>query len=289
MKQRLQQAKQVYDDEVKALTPKPDDAGYRAQLAAAAEKLGKALKAIETAAEKEGKVQAYLQASTLENIKALEQITEVVASGQTDVSKLTDSQQRSVAILRLLPTMADDADKLLKQAQRPRVAPLMLSLEQQRLALESYQEEQKLQDRQVASYRQALDLAWQEYHSLGRARYLLEPSNAASRVPLDKPLADVISARNPKHLYALYSSLAEYFDHSQLLRVQSEAAEISARSYLEDREMLRSKYAALQWQKLLNDMAGVLADFHKAGVKPQDIAEFAKALGLLYIGNQTGK
>ena len=99
--------------------------------------MGKALKAIEKAAENEGKVQAYLQASTLENIQALEKLTEVVASGETDFSKLTDSQRRSVAILRLLPTMADDADKVLKEAQRPRVAPLMLSLEQQRLALEA--------------------------------------------------------------------------------------------------------------------------------------------------------
>ena len=44
-----------------------------------------------------------------------------------------------------------------------------------------------------------------------------------------------------------------------------------------------------QLAQVLNDMSGVLADYHKAGVKPQDIAEFAKALGLFYIGSQTGK
>lgn len=288
MQQRLQQAKQAYDQEVKSLAPKPEDAGYRAQLAGAADKLGSALKAIEKAAGEEGKLQAFLQASTLENVQALEKVTDVVASGESDFSRLDPEQKRAVAILRLLPTMADESDRMLKEAQRPRVAPLMLSLDQQRLALESYQQEQKLQDRQVASYRKALDLAWQEYQSLGRARYLLESGDAAARVPLERSLSEVISARNPRQLYALYGSLAEYFDQSQLLRVQSEAAEVSGRSYLVDREMLRSKYAALQWQKLLNDMASVLADFHKSGVKPQDIAEFAKALGLIYIGSQTG-
>ena len=52
--------------------------------------------------------------------------------------------------------------------------------------------------------------------------------------------------------------------------------------------MLRSKYAALQWQKLLNDMASVLADFHKSGVKVRNRG-IRQGLGLFYIGSQTGK
>ena len=53
--------------------------------------------------------------------------------------------------------------------------------------------------------------------------------------------------------------------------------------------LTRAKYAAAQWDGLSDSIATVLADYHAAGVKTSDIAEFFKALGLFYVGAGVAK
>jgi hypothetical protein len=62
-----------------------------------------------------------------------------------------------------------------------------------------------------------------------------------------------------------------------VLLARSEAA-------LYERNLVDSRFAAAQWDSLMDMIAKVLADYHAAGVKPAELAEFFKALGLVAIG-----
>jgi hypothetical protein len=40
---------------------------------------------------------------------------------------------------------------------------------------------------------------------------------------------------------------------------------------------------------LLNNLAAIVSEYHAAGIKPADLAEFLKGFGLFFIGTQAGK
>ena len=65
--------------------------------------------------------------------------------------------------------------------------------------------------------------------------------------------------------------------------------ELEADGVTDEIVVQQSHSAALMWQSLLSNMAAVLGDYHAAGVKTADLAEFLKGLGIVYIGHQTGK
>jgi len=289
-RQELQAAQAVYDKELKDVTPRAQDESYRAKVEAAAAKLENAVKKIEAKATENKTLGAYVHASTLESLDALEKVADAVGSGKSDPAQLTPEQRRAVAVIRLIPTVADDADKLLKDAKRLRLAPLVLSIDQQRLALQSFEESRAVRLKRVLLLEQAKDDTVLELRALAKARAWLHDGEADA-VPLDAKLG-ALTEKNPVDVPALrnlYRSFGEFFDNAERWRRAADESEAAAGFTAYEEEMVKSKYAALQWQKLLDGTAGVLADYHASGVKPQDLSDFAKAMGLIFIGSQVGK
>jgi hypothetical protein len=88
---------------------------------------------------------------------------------------------------------------------------------------------------------------------------------------------------------ALYESMAYYFDHALHYRVRAEQIDLAANGVTDDIVMLQSRSAAKMWGSLLNNMAAIVSEYHAAGIKPADLAEFLKGFGLFFIGTQAGK
>jgi len=87
----------------------------------------------------------------------------------------------------------------------------------------------------------------------------------------------------------LYELLGTYFDDVPRFQKEEWLWEYRRLATYTDEALEHSKYAALMWQNLIDGVAHTLADYHASGVKPADVAEFAKAAALLYIGRGVNK
>lgn len=276
--------------EAKAITPTADDSGYRAKLAQAATKLGTALESLSKVTGEDGL--AYAHADALAKLDALEAFTGALATGVSDPAKLSDSQRQALALVRLIPTIADEADKLLKDAQRPRMGPFLIAKEHQRMIVEGFQKYVALLDRRVATRQRQLLQATLELKAVAGARLALGPPQGQTKgatVNLDQSMADIVSGGSDAHRYALYQSFARYFDEAYRYRVEHESLGLNILTMSYDLEIEKSRTAALMWQSLVTNMASILADFHAAGLKPADLAEFLKGFGLIYIGERAAR
>jgi hypothetical protein len=216
-----------------------------------------------------------------DKLKSLETVLGAVAgsSDETNVV-LKPDEQAAVAIIRDFPLLADEADKLLNEAKKPRVVPYLAAIDYQKLVVQSLKESERVKDKQAAALLKQLEAAKSEARALARVLDPLQkhPTWAAQSITqLDKSL----SAEDKR---TLYQALATYADEVQQFRI--EAAVWGARAQAAEYEegLVRSKFAAAEWDKLNETMAAVLADYHAAGIKHADLAEFFKALGLVAIG-----
>jgi sulfur transfer protein SufE len=82
----------------------------------------------------------------------------------------------------------------------------------------------------------------------------------------------------------LHRALAVYADEVQQHRIDGAVWLVRERSAQYEEGLAQSKSIAAQWDGLMDTQAKVLADYHAAGIKRSDIAEFFKALGLVSIG-----
>jgi hypothetical protein len=201
------------------------------------------------------------------------------SSDETNVV-LTRDEQAAVAVVRDLPALADEADKLLNEAKKPRVVPYLAAIDYQKLVVRSFEESQRVKRKQADALRKQLDAATSEAIALARVLQPLQahPTWAAQSITqLDKSL----SAEDKRKLY---QALATYADEVQQFRVEAAAWGMRAQAADYEEGLVRSKFAAAEWDKLNETMAAVLADYHAAGIKHADLAEFFKALGLVAIG-----
>lgn len=287
-RQQLVALQQQYDDDVKALDARSPD--FRERLVEAAEKLKRAVEAWRKAAGTDPSVE---QAESEARLKSLENVLGALASGDSDPAQLTPDERRSVAIVRLLPSVIDEADVLLKQAKRPRLGPLLLAKEQQRLAVESLAAQAALAERRAQLRSQQVDEARKEILALCRARRALGPPAQGAGVSV--PITQTVDAafedtgEGGRRRAALYESLAYYFDHAQLHRLRQDLLDLAANGVTDEAVMSQSRAAARMWQSLAANMAAILADYHAAGIKPAELAEFLKGLGVFYVGHEAGK
>lgn len=291
--ERLASALRDYEIEAKALQPKADDAGFRAQLTAAADRLKDRIDALRSAAQPGQLGAAFAQAEAIERLDALSNVLGALASGASDPAQLSASQLQAVALVRLIPSVADDANKLLQDAKRPRLGPLLLAKEQQRLAVEGFAAQLALLERKAAIRQKQVDAARDEVFALARARRALGPPavGKGATVDLGKTIDEALvdPEQGGRRRVALYESFALYFDHAQTHRVQQEMLDLEANGITDEIVIAQSRSAAKMWQSLMSNMASILADYHSAGIKPADLAEFVKGIGLFYIGYGAGK
>ena len=170
---------------------------------------------------------------------------------------------------------------------------LLLAKEQQRLIVEAFAARLALLERRADIRQRQVAAARNEVVALARARRALGPpaQGAGTTVDLQGTVATAMADGAPTATQraALYTSFAYYFDHAQRYRVEQESLELAANGISDEIVMQESRSAAQMWQSLMANMAAVLGDYHAAGIKPADLAEFLKGLGIFYLGHQAGK
>jgi len=265
----LGKAKAAYNEALQRL---PGETNYAEKVAAAAEKLRKAVEGIES-------TQKALTREVVakERLDAIEDILNAVAGGNVDTSTWDPELRKAVAVAGSLPALADEASRMLREAARPRLIPFELARQQQLLVVEEANKANAVIDARV----QAAEDVVKAYAAEGRALLLVRQKAEPWR---GKTLEELLANQDTKQRRAVFEQLGVYFDDVPRYQLEERLAEARRLGTLHDEVIVHSRYAALMWQNLNEGIAATLAGYHGAGIKPETVVEFLKALGIIAIG-----
>lgn len=229
---------------------------------------------------------AGVQALAEERLQHLQAVVAAIAGSTSEDGKvkLTDSQKRSVAIVRDLPMLNDEANKLFKDAQKPRLVPFLAAIDHEKLVLKGIDAVQDVKRKRYAAVQARQDALLSEAISIGRVLQPLRAKPAWASQSIDALEKQLSGQQNKTELKTLYRALATYGDEVRQDRIDAEVWKSRALAAMYEESLVESKFAAAQWDQLMDTIAQVLADYHASGIKQADVAEFFKALGLVTIG-----
>ena len=278
-----------YDKAVNDAKATPADSTYKARIEKAADKLGSDIQSL---LDKDGRI-SVLHAEAKLKLESLGELVEAVHTGKLDPEKLSPGEIKSVTLIQNIASLTDETDALLKAAKAPRQGPLLLAKEQQQLIVDAYAAKGKLLERR-ADIRKAQVFAIQsEVMALAKAQRVLAPppSSASATVDASQTLAALMKdgGATVAQRQALFLSYGFYFDEAHEAREQYAVLDQEWLAIADEIIATESRQAARMWQKLLQNTAAILADYHASGIKPATLAELFKGLGIFYIGHQVGK
>lgn len=220
-------------------------------------------------------------AMAAEKLSRLEAVLGAIAGTRTDASvKLSQDEKVAVAVIRDIPALADEADKLLTQAAKPRLVPFVAAIDQQKLVLQGFEAGRNAKRKQESAIRAELEAAVNEATALAGVLTPLKGNADWAQ----RSVGQLLDQLRPEQKIHFLRALAVYADEVKLYRVDGAAWKVRAEAAQYEEGLARSKYATAQWDALIDTIATVLADYHAAGIKQADLAEFFKALGLVTIG-----
>ena len=210
----------------------------------------------------------------------LEKLLSSLAGTSSDAKvQLSEDELLTVGLVRGLPGLRDDAKKLFAEAAKPRLVPFLAAIDYQKQVIENI-EAVRVVDRKYLDLRRAqLRAALEEAVALSSVLQSIETNRWG-----DKSVSQLNTqlSGNDKRLF--YEALGTYGDGVRQARVEQAVLNSRAVAAIYERNLVNSRHAAAQWDALMDLSAKVLADYHAAGIKSADIAEFFKALGLVAIG-----
>jgi DNA-binding protein H-NS len=211
----------------------------------------------------------------------LEAVLGALAGAKSDGKvELTANEKVSVAVIRDIAGWTSEANELLAAAKKPRLVPLVLAIDQQKLVIQGIEAAQAGKKKRRDALQQQFTAVENEVLALAAIREALDKDPSWNA----KSLNVLVAETKEKDKARLLRALAVYADDVKRFRAEADvwSGRAMAAQYMEG--LTRAKHAAAQWDGLSDSIATVLADYHAAGVKTGEIAEFFKALGLLSIG-----
>jgi hypothetical protein len=257
---------------------KAADAG-KAKLAAVEAKANELLDKIATAR----KVNELAGAEVLaeEKLEWLEAILAAVAGTAADEKvKLEDDELLGVAIIRGLPALRDDAKALLADAAKPRLTPIVAAIDYQKLLLAKLEAVHEVDRKRMKLAEEQLNAEVDE--AIAWAQVLRRIRKDAGWA--GKSIGALNGSLSGQDKGTFYEALAIYGDSVREAQIEQAVLEARFVATQYERVLVNSRYAAEQWDALLDTTAKILSEYHAAGIKTEDVAEFLKALGLVSIG-----
>lgn len=272
---QLKQEIEAYVKEVKSLDSAESNDTLRYRTAAAAQRLAQAIKGLESEQDIIGS-----EAVAEERLKQIETVLSALAGGETDPSKWNEDTRKAIAVAGSLPGLADDTAKALRDAKKPRLIPLLIAKEHQRLIVDEGAKIDKIMSARVSVSTRLIDLYESELENLLNFRDQL----TRQKTWQPKSIFELNKDLPPDQKRVLYELLGTYFDEVPRLQSAQRVEEYTRLSTFYDESMVRSKSAALLWQSLLDGIANSIATYHSTGIKPEDLARLIQALGVTAVG-----
>jgi hypothetical protein len=216
-----------------------------------------------------------------EKLKSLDAVLAAIAGTPSDTQvALTRHDQVAVAVVGDLPALADEAAKLFSEAAKPRLIPFLAAMDYQKLVLKGFEDAREAKREQRAAAAEQMQAVIDETAALARVLQPLTKDPAWAK----RSISDLEQSLKSDAKVRLHRALAVYADEVQQHRIDAAVWLVRERSAQYEEGLAQSKVIAAQWEGLMDTQAKVLADYHAAGIKRSDLAEFFKALGLVSIG-----
>ncbi|MEQ1844082.1 MAG: hypothetical protein ABL983_00725 [Nitrospira sp.] len=273
----VQRAIDEYTQEAKKLEKPEDKDTYKWRVVAAAKKLRDALESLE-----QGQDAIGMEVLAKERLNHIENVLTAVTEGNVDTSKWDEKLRKSVAVAGSIPALADEAGRILREAERPRLIPLAIAREHQRQIVDEAQKVDAVLARRVAASEKIVEAYRNELNTLLKIYNVLDAKQQRSWQ--SKSLPQLNKGLDPTGKRLLYELLGEYFDDVPRFQSDQRFWEYRRLATYYEETIERSKSAALMWQNLLEGVTNTLAGYHSAGIKSEDVALLLQALGVVAIG-----
>ncbi|HVO89821.1 MAG TPA: hypothetical protein VMV45_14865 [Casimicrobiaceae bacterium] len=232
---------------------------------------------------------AGIHASAQETVVQLDTVIGAITGEKADADKLSNDERAAVAFARAVPELAAEADKLLREAGKPRIAPFVIAREHYRLAAKGLDDALAIRIQRAEALRARADALTRELSALAQVHRLLTLRTLPDGKEVDPgweqlSIAQIDAQRSAKEREQLYQALGIYWDDVFRHSMDEKVWKARATALTFDANFAQSEAVAEQWDNVIGGVATVLADYHASGVKPAEIAEFLKAFGLIYIG-----
>jgi hypothetical protein len=216
-----------------------------------------------------------------EKLEWLEAILASVAGTPADGKvKLEDDELLGVAIIRGLPALRDDAKALLADAAKPRLTPIVAAIDYQELLLAKLEAVHEVDRKRMALAEEQLNAEFDEAIAWAQVLQRIRTDAGWAR----QSIMALDGSLSGQEKGTFYEALAIYGDSVREARIEQAVLEARFVATQYERGLINSRYAAAQWDALLDTTAKILSEYHAAGIKTEDVAEFFKALGLVTIG-----
>ncbi|MBL8265667.1 MAG: hypothetical protein JNL55_04775 [Steroidobacter sp.] len=216
-----------------------------------------------------------------QKLEWLETLLAAVAGTPPDGKvKLDDDELLGIAIIRGLPALRDDAKALLADAAKPRLTPIVAAIDYQKLLLAKLDAVHSVDRKRLALTEKQLNAEIDEAIAWAQVLRRFHQNPAWS----GKSIAALNGSLSGQDKGTFYEALAIYGDSVRNAQVEQAVLEVRLLATQYERGLVNSRYAAAQWDALLDTTAKVLSEYHASGIKTADVAEFFKALGLVGIG-----
>ena len=201
-----------------------------------------------------------------------------------DTDPLSPKNKVFVALIRGLPELQDTADQLLADARKPRLVPLLMAIDNQKLVIQGLENRRQAQLKRLDAAQRRLDAVMSEGLALAKIRRALTKDPAWAAKSINQLEEALQGDKNASDGNELHRAFGLYADDVRQARIDAAIWAVRETSAQYEDDLAQSKSAAAQWDNLTDTLAKVLADYHAAGIKQADIAEFLKALGLVATG-----
>jgi len=273
----LKRAIDEYAKEAKKLEKPEGKDTYRRRVVAAAQKLREALEKIE---KEQGAIGIEVLAK--EKLNRIDEVLTAAAEGNIDTSRWEGELRKAVVVAGSVPAIADEAKAMLREAGRPRLTPLVIAREHQRQIVEEAAKVDGVLDRRIAASEKIAEAYRSELNTLLRIIRTIDADGQKGWH--SKSLLELNKELDPEEKRLLYELLGIYFDDVPRFQSEQRFWEYRRVATFYDETIERSKSAALMWQNLLDGVAGTLAGYHSAGIRPEDLSRLLQALGVVSIG-----
>jgi hypothetical protein len=273
----FKRAMDEYAKEARKLEKPEGKNTYLQRVVAAAQKLREALEKIE---KEQGAIGIEVLAK--ERLNRIDEVVTAATEGNIDTSKWEGDLRKAVAVAGSVPAIADEARAMLREASRPRLTPLVIAREHQRQIVEEAAKVDAVLDRRIAASEKIAEAYRSEVNTLSKILRTIDAE--AQKGWHSKSLLELNKELDPEQKRLLYELLGIYFDDVPRFQSEQRFWEYRRVATFYDETIERSKSAALMWQNLLDGVAGTLAGYHSAGIKPEDLSRLLQALGVVSIG-----
>lgn len=203
--------------------------------------------------------------------------------------KVADGASKEVVFAVQAPALIDRYRAAMAEAKKPLVMPLLIHRNAEQIQRDAAAADIKLMKSKVEVSGRIVEAVRLEAAALRRALRELDAAEAMTPGLLDQPWAQALAFGTGRSKQLLLSGTARYLDAVTRLDGERYRLQYTRIAFDHERGLAHAQASAAQWANLIGAGVGQMDSFAKGGINDAVLGDFAKVLGLFWIGHGVNK